>query len=334
MTRSTSPAQAKDAGAAWADETVLNAARAFLAEQASALGALAGGLDSGFARAVELIFGANRLVVGGVGKSGHVGRKLAATFSSTGTLAHFLHLGEALHGDLGVIGEGDVALLISRSGESAELEGVIPYLGQSGVPLIAITANRDLALARAATASIALPPLGEAGPIGLAPTTSSLMTMAIGDALAMAVLQARGFVRQDFQRLHPSGALGHQIRPVSALMHAGEAMPLVGEATPMLEAIVEMTAKRLGVVGVVDGSGELSGVITDGDLRRHLAELADARAVDVMTRSPKVIPAYTLAGDARVLMHDHRITALFVVADPASRRPEGVVHIHDLPFAP
>jgi arabinose-5-phosphate isomerase len=309
----------------------LDFARAILGEYAAATRALADSLDEGFERAAEIILAASgRLVVGGLGKSGHVARKLAATFSSTGTPALFLHLAEALHGDLGGVQPGDAALLISHSGQTPELAPVIGHLAGQGVPLIGISSNANSALLQAAAAPILLPAWDEVCPQGLAPTTSTLMTLAVGDALAMTVMRARGFGRADFHKLHPAGAIGKRLQPVSAIMRSGEAIPLVAPGTPMLEAVVEMTAKRLGAVGVADDGGRLIGVITDGDLRRHLDELSDATAGAIMTREPKLVRPITLAEDALALMGRHKITLLFVVDDPADPRPIGVVHIHDL----
>ena len=306
-------------------------ARAILHEYSDATRALAASLDAGFARATELVLGCRgRLVVGGLGKSGHVARKLSATFSSTGTPSLFLHLAEALHGDLGAVRGEDVALLVSHSGTTPELAPVIGYLAQAGVPLIGISSNAEGLLLQSAAAPIVLPPWAEVCPNGLAPTTSTLMTLAVGDALAMAVMRARGFGRAEFHRVHPAGALGRRLQPVSAVMRRGDAIPLVGPELPMLEAVVIMSAKRLGMVGVTGSDGQLVGIVTDGDLRRHLAELSNATVGDVMTRDPKTVRPIVTAEDALALMLHHRITTLFVVDDPAEPRPVGVVHIHDL----
>lgn len=313
----------------------LEFARTILGENAAALSALAASLGNSFTDAVNLILASKgRLVVGALGKSGHVGRKLAATFSSTGTRSVFLHLGEALHGDLGAIGPNDVTLLISHSGQTPELTPVIAFIREMALPLIAISANPRSMLMTAASAPILLPDWQEVCPQGLAPTTSTLMAMAVGDALAMAVMRDRGFGRPDFQRLHPAGALGQRLKPVSAMMRRDTEIPLVTPETPMLEAVIEMNEKRLGLVGVVDGEGLLVGVITDGDLRRNLERLPHATAGEVMTRDPKVVRPITLAEDAHAMLRHHKITALFVVEDPAERRPVGVVHIHDLAAGP
>jgi len=309
----------------------LEFAREIFTEYAAALHATGDSLDHGFLRSLQLVLGCEgRLVIGGLGKSGHVARKLAATFSSTGTPALFLHLAEALHGDLGAVQSGDVALLISHSGETLELAPVIDYLGAIGVPLIGICANSHSALLLSADAQIVLPAWDEVCPQGLAPTTSTMMALAVGDALAMAVMRARGFGRADFCRLHPAGALGSRLRAVSAVMRTGDAIPLVHPDTPMLEAVVEMTTKRLGAVGVIDKAGRLVGVITDGDLRRNLHRLSDGCAGDIMSRNPKVVRPTLMVENALTVFSRHKVTILFVVDDPADPRPVGVVHIHDL----
>ena len=298
-------------------------------DEARALDALADSLGDAFAKAISLILEADgKLIVSGLGKSGHIGRKIAATFASTGTTATFLHLAEAIHGDLGIAATGDVALLISQSGQTGELEPVIDHMAHVDIPIIAITGNAGSMLAEAAAAPLVLPAWQEVGPESVAPTTSTTMTLALGDALAMTVMQAKGFTRTDFGRLHPGGSLGARLKPVSRLMHAGDAMPLTAENSSMHDAIVEMSAKRLGVVGVVDGSGDLVGIITDGDLRRNIERGLDHNAAEFMTRTPKTIAADALIDDALTLFDAHRITQLFVVDDS---KPVGVLHIHDCP---
>src|SRR5690348_15490202 len=244
-------------------KSVLEFERAILHDGARALDALSDGLGEDFEKAVELILQCRgKLIVSGLGKSGHVGRKIAATFASTGTTASFLHLAEAIHGDLGMAAKGDAAILISQSGETAELEAVIDHFNRVGIPIIAITGNSGSMLAEAATAALILPRWAEVGPEAVAPTTSTTMTLALGDALAMTVMRQKGFTRTDFGRLHPGGSLGARLKPVSRLMHSGGSMPLVGQGTSMHDAVLEMSAKRLGVVGVTGGDGELVGVIT------------------------------------------------------------------------
>ena len=309
----------------------LHFGRSVIKDEARALDALADSLGESFARSIALILRAEgKLIVSGLGKSGHIGRKIAATFASTGTTATFLHLAEAIHGDLGIVAAGDVAILISQSGQTAELEPVIDHFRAVGVPMIAITGNGGSMLAEAVEAALVLPHWQEVGPEAVAPTTSTTMTLALGDALAMTVMQAKGFTRTDFGRLHPGGSLGARLKPVERLMHAGAAVPLTREDSSMHDAIVEMSAKRLGVVGVVNATGNLVGVITDGDLRRHVEEGLDHKAADFMTRDPKTIAPGSLVDEALTLFDEYRITQLFVVEEG---KPVGVLHIHDCPVS-
>jgi arabinose-5-phosphate isomerase len=310
---------------------VIEFGRSVLHDEARALDALADSLGEAFERAVSLILGCGgKLIVSGLGKSGHVGRKIAATFASTGTTATFLHLAEAIHGDLGMAAKGDVAILISQSGETAELEPVVDHFRQADIPIIAITGNSGSMLAEAATAALVLPHWAEVGPEAVAPTTSTTMTLALGDALAMTVMRQKGFTRTDFGRLHPGGSLGARLKPVRRLMHSGEDLPLVREGTSMHDAVLEMSAKRLGVVGVMNTAGDLVGVITDGDLRRHIEQGLDHPASAFMTANPKTISPDSLVDEALTLFDEYRITTLFVVDDG---KPVGVVHIHDCPAA-
>jgi arabinose-5-phosphate isomerase len=305
--------------------------REILHDEARALDALADSLGAEFERAVALILECGgKLIVSGLGKSGHVGRKIAATFASTGTTAAFLHLAEAIHGDLGMAAKGDVAILISQSGETVELEPVIDHFGRVGIPIIGITGNSASMLAEAAAAPLVLPHWAEVGPEAVAPTTSTTMTLALGDALAMTVMRQKGFTRTDFGRLHPGGSLGARLKPVRRLMHSGDALPLVGTETSMHDTVVEISAKRLGVVGVTNQSGDLVGVITDGDLRRHIEQGLDHPAADFMTANPKTIGPDALVDEALTLFEEHRITTLFVVE---GGKPLGVLHIHDCPPA-
>jgi arabinose-5-phosphate isomerase len=310
-------------------EKVLQFGRDILHDEARALDALADSLAEPFERAVGLILDCRgKLIVSGLGKSGHVGRKIAATFASTGTTATFLHLAEAIHGDLGMAAKGDVAILISQSGETAELEPVIDHFRQVGIPIIGITGHSASMLAEAASAALLLPHWAEVGPESVAPTTSTTMTLALGDALAMTVMRQKGFTRTDFGRLHPGGALGARLKPVRRLMHGGDQLPLVDQHTSMHDTVVEMSAKRLGVVGVTNGAGELIGVITDGDLRRHIEQGLDHAASVFMTANPKTIGPDALVDEALTLFEEHRITTLFVID---GRKPLGVLHIHDCP---
>jgi len=300
-------------------------------DEARALDALADSLGEEFENACRLILEAKgKLIVSGLGKSGHIGRKIAATFASTGTTATFLHLAEAIHGDLGIAASGDVALLISQSGATAELEPVIDHFAAVGIPVIAITGNPRSMLGEAAAAPLILPHWPEVGPEAVAPTTSTTMTLALGDALAMTVMREKGFTRTDFGRLHPGGSLGARLKPVKRLMHGGEQLPLVSQDTNMHDTVLEMSAKRLGVVGVTDDDGQLVGVITDGDLRRHIEQGLDNPASVFMTANPKTIGPDSLVDEALTLFDEHRITTLFVVD---GRKPVGVLHIHDCPVA-
>lgn len=314
---------------------VLEFGRAILHDEARALDALADTLGESFSHAVRLIMECEgKLIVSGLGKSGHIGRKIAATFASTGTTAAFLHLAEAIHGDLGMASKGDVAILISQSGETAELEAVIDHFQGAHIPIIAITGHAGTMLAEAGTATLVLPHWPEVGPESVAPTTSTTMSLALGDALAMTVMRQKGFTRTDFGKLHPGGSLGARLRPVRRLMHGGTSLPLTREDSSMHDTVVEMSQKRLGVVGVTDSSGYLIGVITDGDLRRNIERGLEHSAAEFMTRDPKTIGPDSLIADALPLFDEYRITALFVVHDDGrGKKPVGVLHIHDCPAA-
>ncbi|MFD1703724.1 SIS domain-containing protein [Methylopila henanensis] len=314
------------------DEAIASAVRTVELEaagMAQLAEALAGELGAPFARAVEVIAAARgRVIVTGMGKSGHVGRKIAATMASTGTPAFFVHPGEASHGDLGMITSDDVILALSWSGETTELRDMLHYARRFRVPLIAITSREDSALGQAADVVMVLPRSAEACPHGLAPTTSTTMQVALGDALAVALLESRRFTPTDFKRFHPGGKLGAVLSFVRDVMHSGDAVPLIGEGARMSEALLVMTAKSFGCVGVVDRDGGLVGIVTDGDLRRHMGPDLTGMAVDqVMTRSPKVVRPNDLAADALSSLQGRAITALFVVD---RGKPVGLVHIHDL----
>ena len=314
---------------------VLEFGRAILHDEARALDALADSLGESFQRAVDLIFDCKgKLIVSGLGKSGHVARKIAATFASTGTTAVFLHLAEAIHGDLGMAAGGDVAILISQSGETSELEAVIDHFQRASIPIVGITGHPGTMLADASTAALVLPHWAEVGPESVAPTTSTTMTLALGDALAMTVMRQKGFTRHDFGRLHPGGSLGARLKPVRRLMHGGDSLPLTRVDSSMHDTIVEMSAKRLGLIGVTDTDGYLVGVITDGDLRRNIERGLDHSAAEFMTSDPKTVGPDDLVDDALPLFDDFKITALFVVEDDGrGKRPVGVLHIHDCPVA-
>lgn len=312
-----------------ADDSIIEFGRTMVHDEARALDALADSLGADFEAACRLILDAKgKLLVCGLGKSGHIGRKIAATFASTGTTATFLHLAEAIHGDLGIADGGDVAVLISQSGQTAELQPVIDHFDAIGVPIIAITGNAGSMLGAAAAAALVLPHWAEIGPEAVAPTTSTTMTLALGDALAMTVMREKGFTRTDFGRIHPGGTLGLRLRPVRRVMHGGDQLPLVREDTSMHDAIVVMSEKRLGVVGVTDAEGRLVGVITDGDLRRNIERGLDHPASVFMNINPKAVAPDALVDEALTLFEEHRITTLFVIEDG---RPVGVVHIHDTP---
>jgi arabinose-5-phosphate isomerase len=309
----------------------LESARRVLHMERDALTTLAETLGEDFSRAVEVVLACKgRVTVTGMGKSGHVARKIAATLASSGTLAQFVHPGEASHGDLGMIGRDDVIVALSNSGDTPELADIIGYARRFGMPLIGLTRRAGGALAQASSVALVLPPHAEACPLGLAPTTSTTLMMALGDALAVALLEARGFSARDFHVFHPGGRLGKALLRVGDLMHRGEALPLVEAATPMSRALIEMSRKGFGCVGILDEAGGLTGVITDGDLRRHMApDLLERRAGDIMTRDPKTVGPATLAVEALHAMNegDQRITSLFVVD---AGRPVGFVHMHDL----
>jgi arabinose-5-phosphate isomerase len=307
-------------------EVIVTGRRVITAE-AAALTALAASLDAAFAEAVETLFNAKgRIILTGVGKSGHVARKIAATMASTGTPAFFVHAGEASHGDLGMVLPGDVVVALSKSGEAKELADTLTYAKREAIPIIGITAVATSALGRAADIPLILPDAPEATPHVDAPTTSTTLQIALGDALAVALLERRGFTASDFRNYHPGGKLGAALRTVADLMHTGDAMPLVSPDAAMSDTLLVMTEKRFGCVGVVDASGQLAGMITDGDLRRHIDGLLGHAAGEVMTRNPRTVAPTTLAAEALKIM-EGRITVLFVTENG---RPAGILHVHDL----
>jgi len=291
--------------------------------------ALKNGLSAPFRQTFEIIQKSKgRVVVTGIGKSGHIGTKIAASLASTGTPSFFVHASEASHGDLGMITQDDVVLALSWSGETQELASIVNYTRRFKVPLIAITSRGDSSLGRAADIVLKLPSVAEACPHGLAPTTSALIQLAIGDALAVALLEGRGFTAQDYRVLHPGGRLGASLRTAKDIMHSGERLPLVSVATSMSEGIVLMTQRGFGVLGVTDELNQLIGIITDGDLRRHVSSnLLEKTAGDIMTRSPKTVPPDALSGSILELVNSLSITSVFVIEDG---RPIGIVHLHDL----
>jgi arabinose-5-phosphate isomerase len=291
--------------------------------------AFAGELAAEFESAVQLMQGCRgRVVVTGMGKSGHVGQKIVATLASTGAPAQFVHPAEASHGDLGMITAKDVILALSWSGETIELTNILTYSRRFRVPLIAITSRRESALGKAADVVLTLPQVKEACPHGLAPTTSTLVQLALGDCLAIALLEGRGFTALDFKVLHPGGQLGANLRHIRDIMHRGDRLPIVPPGEPMSSALVTMTEKSFGCLGVVGEDGKLQGIVTDGDLRRNMSPgLLDRTVAEIMTRSPKTVTSDTLASAALQIANASAITALFVVDNGA---PVGIVHIHDL----
>ena len=305
----------------------LKTARRVIARESEALSMLGDSLGDSFEQAVSLILASKgRVIVSGMGKSGHIARKIAATFASTGTPAHFVHPAEASHGDLGMVTKGDVVLVLSNSGETSELADIIAHTRRFGIPLIAVAARAESTLMRQADVAILLPPAAEACDTGIVPTTSTTMTLALGDALAIALMEHRQFTPEHFRMFHPGGKLGAKLLKVRDLMHSD--VPLVTETTPMSEALLQISQKGFGVVGVTDAQGELLGIITDGDLRRHMAGLLAMLAGDVMTRAPRTVAPAALAEQALAIMNDRKITCLFVV-EPGTQTAIGIVHIHD-----
>jgi arabinose-5-phosphate isomerase len=306
----------------------LTTAQRVIRREAEALGMLADTLDGAFTAAVEMILKAEgRVIVSGMGKSGHVARKIAATLASTGTPAQFVHPAEASHGDLGMVMKGDVALVLSNSGETPELADIIAHTRRFDIPLIGVAGRADSTLLREADVALLLPPAPEACETGIVPTTSTTMTLALGDALAIALMEHREFTPDQFRVFHPGGKLGARLAKVRDLMH--DDPPLITHDAPMSEALLIMSAKGFGVVGVTDGDGYLQGIITDGDLRRHMAGLLDLSAGDVMTAAPRTIGPLALADTAVRIMNEKKITCLFVVDPEGSRTVAGVLHIHD-----
>jgi arabinose-5-phosphate isomerase len=314
----------------------LEAARRVLRLAGDALSALSQSLDVKFSQALDVLAGVKgRVVVSGMGKSGHVGRKIAATMSSTGTPAQFVHPAEASHGDLGMLAQGDALVMLSNSGETAELSDLLTYAKRFSIPVIGIASNADSALMRASDVPLLLPKAQEACSIGMAPTTSTTLMIALGDALAVALMERKGFSADHYRDLHPAGALGRALIRVSDLMHTK--IPVVTRQTAMKDVLMLMTSFReygfAGVVGVNDEGGNLVGVITDGDLRRNVninAQLLDRQAGEVMTKNPKTVQASTLGAEALAIMNEIRITSLFVVADGEDGgAPVGLLHIHD-----
>ena len=306
----------------------LVAARRVVSQESRALARLSQALTGRFVEATEILASTQgRIVVSGMGKSGHIANKMAATFASTGAPSLFVHPAEASHGDLGMITDADTLLMLSNSGETPELADLVNYGKRFRIPLVAIVGRAPSTLAEAATVALVLPDEPEAGTLGLAPTTSTIMMLALGDALAVALLERKGLTADDFKIYHPGGKLGRRLVRVADIMHAGDDLPLVPADTAMAEALIVMTAKRLGCVGAVDDDGALAGIVTDGDLRRHMdAHLLQRPVAEVMTTDPITIHAGALGVEAVHLMNRCQITSLFVIEE---QRPVGVVHVHD-----
>ena len=312
-----------------ARQAAIETGRRVLRTESAALTLFADALDDSFADAVALILSTSgRVICSGMGKSGHVARKIAATLASTGTPAFFVHPAEASHGDLGMITEHDVALVLSNSGETRELADIIAHCKRFSIPLIGVASRPGSTLLQAADIALVLPPAEEACSVGLAPTTSTTLTIALGDALAVALMERREFTPDRFRVFHPGGKLGAQLVAVGALMATGDALPLVREGAPMSDALMEMSGKGFGVAGVVDAQGELTGIITDGDLRRNMDGLLAKRTDQVATAAPQTIRPDQLAQEALALMNERKITCLFVT-DGTSAVPKGILHVHD-----
>jgi arabinose-5-phosphate isomerase len=324
MTRSTKSKATENATAS----SDLAAARRVLRLEEEALQNMSEALDGSFTEALEILFAVTgRVVVTGMGKSGHIARKISATLASTGTPSHYVHPAEASHGDMGMITRSDAVLALSNSGETPELGNLVDYCRRFRISLIALTGKPGSTLASNSDCALILPAVAEACPMGLAPTTSTTAMLAMGDAIAVSLLERRGFTTEDFQVLHPGGKLGQGLLRVDDLMHSGDELPLTGPDAAMSNVLITMTNKRFGCVGVVDAGGHLAGIVTDGDLRRHMSnDLLDSTAGEVMTEAPKTIRLGALASEALGTMNDNAITALFVVEGGA---PVGILHIHD-----
>lgn len=307
-------------------QRLIDAARRVALEEGNAIAALADTFDEAFAQAAQLMLTTRgRVVVSGMGKSGHIGNKIAATLASTGTPAQFVHPAEASHGDLGMITPDDVLLVLSNSGETAELANILAYSRRFSIPLIGVAGRKGSTLLREADVALLLPDAPEVCPMGMAPTTSTTMTLVLGDALAVALMEQRQFSKDSYKNFHPGGALGAKLARVRDLMHGEEALPLVAAQTPMPEVLLAISQKGFGVAGVVE-DGELVGIITDGDLRRHMDGLLERSAAEVMTAGPRTIAPGAMAEEAMVQMNDNKITCLFAVDSGA---PVGLIHIHD-----
>ncbi|MEL6570569.1 MAG: KpsF/GutQ family sugar-phosphate isomerase [Pseudomonadota bacterium] len=312
---------------------LLTAGKRVIADEATAIAKLGEGLGDSFVAAIELILAAQgRVIVSGMGKSGHIARKVAATFASTGTPAHFVHPAEASHGDMGMLAVGDVVMVLSNSGETPELADVVAHTRRFQIPLIGVASRAESTLMRQADVSIVLPQLGEACGTNVVPTNSTTMTLALGDAMAIALMEHRDFTPENFRAFHPGGKLGARLSKVSDLMHTGQAIPLVGVGTPMSDALLTISQKGFGMVGVLDDDHRLVGIVTDGDLRRNMHGLLEKTAGDVMTPNPETIAPDALAEAAVAIMngsHGRKMTCLLVVDPKRPGAVAGILHIHD-----
>ncbi|WP_170770991.1 KpsF/GutQ family sugar-phosphate isomerase [Ruegeria lacuscaerulensis] len=311
-------------------DAFLKTARQVITDEARALDVLADSLNEDFAEAVQLILQATgRIIISGIGKSGHIGHKIAATLASTGTPAYFVHPAEASHGDLGMVSKGDVVLAISNSGEAPELANLLAFTRRFGIPLIGLSSKPESTLMKQADVHLLIPSMGEACGFGMVPSISTTLTLAMGDALAIALMKHRDFKPEDFRAFHPGGKLGARLSTVRDLMHTGEALPLLASDVAMSDALIEISQKGFGVAGVTESGGQLSGIITDGDLRRHMDGLLSKTAAQVMTENPTTIGPDALAEEAVAIMNDRKITSLFVVEPDTDGPALGLLHIHD-----
>lgn len=311
-------------------EQFLTTGRRVIEREATALGLLSASIDDSFADAVKLMLGATgRVIVCGMGKSGHVARKIAATLASTGTPAHFVHPAEASHGDLGMMAQGDVTLILSNSGETPELADVIAYTRRFSIPMIGVASRAESTLMKQCDVALLLPKAEEACDTGVVPTTSTTMTLALGDALAIALMEHRKFTPENFREFHPGGKLGARLSKVSDLMHVGHELPITPLDTPMSEVLIAISQKGFGVVGVTAADGSLAGIITDGDLRRNMSGLLEMNAAQVMTANPTTIDPDALAEQAVAIMNERKITCLFATKAGNGGAPLGILHIHD-----
>lgn len=306
----------------------LSSAKRTIDKEIEALRMMESELDESLTRALDIMQKTEgRVIITGMGKSGHIARKIAATMASTGTPSFFVHPAEASHGDLGMLTEKDCVLAISNGGESKELSDILIYCKRYGIPLIAMTKNPQSSLGKAGNILLKLPDDGEACPLGLAPTSSTTATLVLGDILAVALLERKGFTKTDYKQRHPGGKLGALLQKVSDLMHSGKEMPLINNEASMQEALIEMTSKMLGCVGIIDDKGRLEGMITDGDLRRYMSsDILNRKASEIMTRAPKTTVPDILVAEAVKIMNDKKITQLFVLQD---EKPVGIIHLHD-----